>query len=377
MTLSRRKFVLSAGAAVLVSARGYEAWAQITDGSVYSPNQSGELILDSNENPIGPGDHVVDAVLDALGVDGAGAGRYVFAQQTSTRRAIAKHFGIGNENVLLGAGSTELLRLVAETFTATDKSLVTADPSYPAAGQYADLLGNPVRKVQLDAALHVDLDAMLDAGDQAGVVYICNPNNPTGLRHSDTDLRAFIDAVTTRSAQVKIVIDEAYADYVTDTSGGSLINLSTEHPQVIVARTFSKAYGMAGLRMGFLTGHVDTIAALAKVRGMDMYTSYPARAGAIAAIGNSNHIDIERERNFGVRSFTQSFLSRAGLRSTQTEANFVFFDCGHSGVEFKESCSKMGIKIRSGYADYPGFVRVTLGTMSEMRYATDIFAKLI
>lgn len=377
MTLSRRHFLLSAGAAAIISARGFEAWAQTASGNVFSPNQSGNLILDSNENPLGPGAHVIDAVLEALGIDGAGAGRYVFAQQVTTRQAIADHFGVNDKNILLGAGSTELLRLIAETFTSKKMPLVTANPSYPAAAQYAELLGHPVKYVRLADNLHIDLGAMLDGVEQAGVLYICNPNNPTGLLHSIADLRAFVDEALSRSPQVRIVIDEAYIDYVVDADYESLVQLSTEHPQVIVARTFSKAYGMAGLRVGFLVGHTETIAALSKVRGMDMYTSYPARAGAVAAIGNGDHIDQEQSRNRDVRTFTQTFLANAGLASTRTQANFVFFDCGQQGADFKESCSKMGVGIRSGYADYPNHVRVTLGTMQEMQHATDIFAKLI
>lgn len=377
MTLSRRHFLLSAGAAAIISARGFEAWAQTASGNVFSPNQSGNLILDSNENPLGPGAHVIDAVLEALDFDGAGAGRYVFAQQATTRQAIADHLGVTDKNILLGAGSTELLRLIAETFTSKEMPLVTANPSYPAAAQYAELLGHPVKYVRLADNLHIDLGAMLDGVEQAGVLYICNPNNPTGLLHSIADLRAFVDEALSRSPQVRIVIDEAYIDYVVDAEYESLVQLSTKHPQVVVARTFSKAYGMAGLRVGFLVGHTETIAALSKVRGMDMYTSYPARAAAIAAIGNDDHIDQEQARNRDVRRFTQEFLADVGLDSTQTQANFVFFDCGQQGVDFKESCSNMGVSIRSGYADYPNHVRVTLGTMQEMQHATDIFAELI
>ena len=381
MSISRRQFLVNTGAAVVIAARGYEAWAQAANDAsiseVLGSSSSAELILNSNENPLGPGKHVIDAVLNALGDDGAGAGRYVFAQQTATRRTIADTFGLRPENVLLGAGSTELLRLAVETFTSIDRPLITADPSFAAGERFATLLGHPVTKIPLDRTLRVDLDAMLDASRDAGLVYLCNPNNPTATMHSGTDLRDYIDKTLSRSPSSKILIDEAYCDYVVGASYESMIDLVDRHPQLIVARTFSKAYGMAGLRLGFIAAHPETIGELAGVRGMDMYTSYPARAGAVAALGNPAHVEQERVRNQEVRKFTQAFFEAAGLEAARSHANFVFVDVGRPAAVFEKSCLERGIKIRAEYADFPNHVRVSLGTMDEMRYATDVFASLL
>lgn len=381
MAVSRRQFLIGTGAATLISARGFEAWAQAASDAVpagsFNPGGSGPLILDSNENPLGPGQHVIDAVVDALGHDGAEAGRYHFAQQGATRQAVADSIRMAPQNILLGAGSSEMLRLTAETYTGNNRPYIMADPSFALGERYAQLLNHPVRKVPLDSNYRVDLDAMNDAIDGAGLVYICNPNNPTATIHSGADLRTFIESVLSRSPDTRFLIDEAYGEYVTDDSFESMLSLVTAHPQVMVAKTLSKAYGMAGLRVGYIAAHADTIKALSGIRGMDMYTSHPARAGAIVALNRPEHIARESERNREVRRYTENFLSAAGLKCAPSQGNFIFFDTGQSGEAFKKACLASGIRVRAEYPRYPSHARISLGTMTEMNQATDVISRLL
>jgi histidinol-phosphate aminotransferase len=381
MTVSRRQFLIGSGAATLISARGFEARAQAAPDAApvgsFNAGINGPLILDSNENPLGPGQHVIDAVVDALGNDGAEAGRYHFAQQGATRQAVADSIGLEPNNILLGAGSSEMLRLTAETYTGKDRPYVMADPSFALGERYARLLKHPVRKVPLNSNLRVDLDAMGDASDGAGLVYICNPNNPTATIHSGTDLHTFIESVLFRSPETRFLIDEAYGEYVTDDAFESMLSLVTEHPQVMVAKTLSKAYGMAGLRVGYIAAHPDTVNELSCIRGMDMYTSHPARAGAIVALNRPEHIARERERNSEVRRFTESFLSSAGLEGAASHGNFIFFDTGQSGEAFKKACLSAGIRVRAEYPSYPTHARISLGTMAEMKQAADVISRLV
>ena len=377
MSFSRRQFLIGAGIATLVSARGMEAWAQAASTTGFSPDTSGNLLLHSNENPVGPGQHVVDAVLEAIGDDGAGAGRYVFAQQGTARDAIAASLGLTRENVMLGLGSGELLRVSTETYCSTEQPYVTADPSFTIGERWADLLGYPVKRIPLDASYRVDLDAMLDAASGAGLVYVCNPNNPTATIHSGSDLRSFIATVLERSPGTKILVDEAYCDYVVDDAFESMLDLVAEHPQIIIARTFSKAYGMAGLRIGYAAAHPDTISQMSEQRGMDMYTSFPSRAGAIAALAKPEYVEQERARNLEVRKYVESFLSKAGLEGSVSQTNFMFFDTGQPGESFRQACLDAGVQVRAEYPTHPTHARVSLGTMAEMQQATDVFSRLL
>ena len=379
MALSRRTFIggMGAGAAAIISARGHEAWAAGNVESLYAAEATGDLILDSNENPMGPGQHVLDAITGVLGTDGAGAGRYVFAQQGETRAAIANALGVGEKNVLLGAGSSELLRVATDAFTSADRSIVTPDPTFAACARYAELIGHPVQKVSLDPLLRIDLQRMLDAASGAGLAYICNPNNPTATILAATDIRNFVEDIASLTPATTILIDEAYHDYVADPQYDTMLSLAVENPRVIVARTFSKAYGMAGLRLGFAVSHEDTIKTMADLRGMDMYTSFPTRAGAIAAVSNGEYVRQEHERNETVRDFTRNFFREAGFKDSESQANFIFVDLRRSGEAFQKACRMNGVRIRRGPSGYESHVRISLGTMAEMARATQIFEQVL
>ncbi|MGI9265612.1 MAG: pyridoxal phosphate-dependent aminotransferase, partial [Gammaproteobacteria bacterium] len=279
--------------------------------------------------------------------------------------------------VILGLGSGELLRVATETYSAKDKPYVTADPSFAIGERWADLLAFPVKRIPLDAAYRLDLDAMLDATSGAGLLYVCNPNNPTATIHSGSDLRSFIASVLERSPTTRILVDEAYCDYVVDDSYESMLDLVSDHPQVIIARTFSKAYGMAGLRIGYAAAHSETITQMSRQRGMDMYTSFPSRAGAIAALSNPGHIEQEKARNLEVRKYVETFFSKAGLEGSVSQTNFVFFDTGQPGESFRQACLEAGVQIRAEYSTHPTHARVSLGTMAEMQQATDVLSRLL
>jgi histidinol-phosphate aminotransferase len=384
MSVSRRTFVKSAsvGAAAFVAARGHEAWASaLFNDGLTAPFQLAEttdIILSSNENPLGPGQHVLDAMQGIVGPDGAGAGRYLFAQQNDTEAAIARAHGIQPENLMVGAGSSEILRVTADVFTAVDRPVISPDPTFGAAGSYATLLGRPALKVPLDVNLRVDLDAMVDACDGAGLVFYCNPNNPTATVHSAANTKTFIERIHRRSPETTILVDEAYHHYVTDPDYESAIALAVQDPRVIVARTFSKAYGMAGLRVGFAVGHPDTIATMSAWRGMDMSTNLPARVGVVASLEQGpGPVNAERDRNAAVRDFTRGFFHDAGFEDTDCEANFILVDIRRPATDFRSACRERGVRIGGGSALLPNHTRISLGTQAEMARAVEVFADVL
>lgn len=376
MTISRRHFVKSLGAAAVIGARGHEAWASSGTQAPFTPETTSELLLSSNENPLGPGQHVIDAMRGILGPDGAGAGRYMFAQVNRTVEVLAEKHGVAPENVFIGAGSSQILRVSAQVFTSKERGAISPDPTFATCARYAELIGNPAKWIPLDASMYVDLDAMLGESANAGLVYTCNPNNPTATVHTARDMKAFVDDVTTRS-DATILVDEAYHEYVTDPEHESLLALAAEHPRLVVARTFSKAYGMAGLRFGYAVAHADNIKKMNAWRGMDMFTNLPGRIGVVAALESDDYLNQEIARNAKVREDTRKWFHDAGYEDTPSQTNFVYIDIRQSNEEFKKACRERGLRIGGGSKLYPNYARVTIGTTEEMKRAFNVFAELL
>ncbi len=381
--VSRRSFVTTMGlGAAYISARGHEAWASaLHDGRTTDPfalPQTSNIILSSNENPLGPGEHVLAAMRGILGPDGAGAARYMFAQVNETRAAVAEAHGVAENNVRLGTGSSEVLRLAADLYTSADRPVVSPHPTFESAAAYAAFLGAEVRRVPLDGNHRSDLDAMIDACDGAGLVVHCNPNNPTATITSDSNTRDFIERVHRRSPGTMVLVDEAYHHYVTDPDHESAIPIAVENPNVMVTRTFSKAYGLAGLRIGFAVAHADTVAKWTELRGPDRSMNLPGRVGVVAALERGlGPVMQEQARNAAVRDYTRQFFHDAGFEDTDSQANFILVDVGRSALEFRAGCLERGVQIGDVNPLLPNHARITMGTQAEMTLATDVFAEVL
>lgn len=382
-SVSRRSFVASMGlGAAYISARGHEAWAStLTAGDTserFVAPQTHDIILSSNENPLGPGEYVLDAVRGILGPDGAGAARYNFAQVSETRAAVAAAHGVAEGNIRLGTGSSEILRLAADVYTSADRPVVSPDPTFESAAGYAAFLGAEVRRVRIGADFKSNLDAMVDACDGAGLVIHCNPNNPTATVHSAAATRDFIEAVHRRSPDTMVLVDEAYHHYVTDPAYESAIPIAIENPNVMIARTFSKAYGLAGLRIGFAVAHTDTIKRFTDLRGRDRSMNVPGRVGVVAALERGHGPVLEEQaRNASVRAFTREFFHTAGFEDTDAQANFVLVDIRRPAQEFRQACAEKGVRIGEGSALYPNHARITMGTQAEMDVAVQVFSDVL
>ena len=383
MSVSRRGFLrgrVLPFSGTAIAARGMEADQAVavqgrTAGSLVPPGIT-EIKISSNENPLGPGQAVLDAILGKF----PEAGRYPFnstPNESALTAAIASKFKVKPENIVLGGGSQELLKNAVRAFTTPEHGLITGAPSFENCPGVAKKLGHPVTEIKVDSMFRLDIDAMIDASKSAGLVFVNNPNNPTATVHSARTIQDFVTRVRQSSPETAILIDEAYHDYVTDRSYESAIPLALETPNVFVTRTFSKAYGMAGMRVGYAIGRAETMKPLEKLK-MPYNISVFGIAAAIAALGDPAHIETERDRNTKVRAFTVRALDEIGCKAADSQGNFLFVDVGRPAKEFRDACAKQGIVVGR---DFPPFekthVRISIGTMEEMQKAAAVFRTVL
>lgn len=389
MSVSRRSFfqTLHRGArgafsGALISARGREALmaeakaAHLVEPAFVPLPDPDEIRLDSNENPLGPGKVAIDALVGEFHQ----AGRYPFnSRQSSTHLTdlLAKEFHTEPENIVLGAGSTEILRNAVRAFTSRQRGLATAAPSFEVPFTTAELVGSPVTAVPVDSDLRLDLNAMARAAKGAGLVFLCNPNNPTGTVHSFRAVAEFVSQVQKESPGTVILIDEAYHDYVTDRSYRTTAQLGLNKPGVLVSRTFSKAYGLAGLRIGYAIGQKETIQRLARYK-LNYNVNVLGIAAAVASFHDAAHIAAEKARNAEARKLTVDFFESAGYKATKSETNFIFVNLGRPAKEFREACQKYKIAVGRDFAPFENtHVRVSIGTLEEMQKAVEVFRKVL
>src|ERR1700751_2069196 len=307
MSISRRKFthLLGIGAAVaLVRPRVTIATEAAT---VPAKTKPGGVRLSANENPYGPSAKAHEAMKNAHGL----CNRYPDRANDVLIDKIAKLNNVNRDQIALGDGSSEILKLFAETFTGPSKGkLVRADPPFEAILEYSKACGADVVKVPLTSSYAHDLEKM-SASAQKGLIYICNPNNPTASITPKNDLRDFI---TKTSPETVILVDEAYFHYADSPDYESVIPLVKDHPNLIVSRTFSKIYGMAGLRFGYFVAQKEKIK---RMRGFQMWDSVNimALAAASASLDDEAQVTNGRKMNSEARSYTLNKLDKLGYKS--------------------------------------------------------------
>ena len=396
MSVSRRGFLQELGAgrarsaaAEFMAARGHEehvaeAMQQGRQGGRGSrpalPPGVEAIRISSNENPLGPGKAAIDAILGKF----PEANRYPFNSSpldADLEILIAKLNGAKRENVVLGVGSQELLKNAARVFLSPTKHLVIPSPTYgDPAGFAQNQLKVTIKSAPVDPkTLKTDLSALLPLVKGAGMVYLCNPNNPTATIIPGQQVSDFVAEVRKISPTTAILFDEAYSDYATDKAFQSAIPLALSTPNVLVAKTFSKAYGMAGVRIGYVIASAETNHKMARWR-MPYNVNTFGVAAAIASLKDPAHIKEEVARNTAVRDFTIKALADLGYHSSESQTNFIFTDIGKTmtAAAFRDACAKHGIMVGR---DFPPlekqWARISIGTMEEMQKATDAFRQVL
>ncbi len=376
MALSRRTFVhtMGAGAAGLwVGSRGREG-SLFGGEPLLAQGARPLMILSSNENPLGCHPEVLSAVRGAL----SEAGRYAFATAEEVTALVAKKHNVRPENVLLGCGSTQLLRTCTHVFTSATAGLVAATPAYEECASYAALMGRPVTGVKLTSDLTMDLDALQKAAIGSGLVFFCNPNNPVATAVTGADTRTYLTALMKQSPNTTVLVDEAYFEYGTMAGYETMIPLATQNPRVVVTRTFSKCFGMAGIRIGYAIAHKDTIAKLDAWDSIDAI-SIMALLGAKAALQVPDQwVKAEQRRNAEARAFTQTWFAGRGYAPTDSQTNFMFIDIKRPSKEFREACARDGVLIGRDFPPYEKtHARISVGTLAEMQKAVQVFDKVL
>jgi histidinol-phosphate aminotransferase len=385
MALSRRALFapFHSGArerlAAVVGARGREAFeAAGGDSSELQAGAGGTtpIRLSSNENPLGPG----RAAIAALSGEFPQVMRYPFNSRradSDLKAQLAGMLDVKPEQVVLGAGSGEILRNASRAFTSPTAHLVAASPTFATSEETCRSIGHPVRSVPVDARMRLDLDAMAAASAGAGLVFLCNPNNPTGTVHGARAIADFVAKVKRASPGTAILIDEAYHDYITSPDYATALPLAREYPGVFITRTFSKAYGMAGLRLGYAIGQAETMKALGRY-SLTFNANVLAIAAAMASLSDAAHIAEERVRNTAARRFTMDFFTKAGFPPAESDTNFIFVNLGRPAKAFREACATHGVLIGRDFKPLEQtHSRISVGTMDEMRQAVDVFAKVL
>jgi histidinol-phosphate aminotransferase len=377
MPFSRRQFLLRVGAggaglafAPALTARGLEASRE--PGPAPLRAAPGPLRLDSNENPYGPSPAALDAIQGAMGE----ASRYPDAPEVALREAIARQHGVTPDMVLLGSGSTEILRVAVMSFCRGGRALVTAAPTFEEPGRIARTMGAPVVDVPTDARMQLDLDAMARAAGPAGLVFCCNPNNPTATVHGEDAIRRFTAEVRRTAPECVVLLDEAYHEYVEDPGYATAIPLVRQDPRVVVCRTLSKVHGLAGIRAGYAIAQRPTIEAMQPWR-LPSGISVAAGAAAMASLGGTSHIGRQQRLNREARAFTRSFFETAGYRVAPSETNFIMVDIKRDSKVFKAACLSQGISVGRQFPPYLQHARISIGTMDEMRRAVEVFRRVL
>jgi histidinol-phosphate aminotransferase len=330
------------------------------------PHAANAVLIDSNENPLGP----CQAARDAASAQVAQGGRYSDNLTDELVSTFAQMEGLTIDNVHATVGSTPPLGLSVLAFTSPQKSYVTADPGFETGMMMAAISGARVVKVPLTKTYAHDVKAMLAAAPDAGVFYICNPNNPTGTLTPHSDIEYL---VANKPKDSIVLIDEAYLHF---TEAPSTLDFVKAGKDVIVLRTFSKVFGLAGLRCGFVVARPD-LADKVMERGGWNFMPVTAVVAASASLKDPQLVGDRRRINAGVRQQTFQWLDRNGYTYTPSESNCFLVDTKRPGKEVREAMAKENVLIGRVWPVMPTYVRVTVGTQEEMQQFQAAFQKVM
>lgn len=314
--------------------------------------------LSSNENPYGPSPLAVKAMTDAFSL----AWRYPDEHEGFLIDALAKLHSVPAEQILLGNGSGEILKVAAAAFTAAGRKLVVANPTFEAILAHARTAQAEVVKIDLNSDYAHDLPQMLAATSDAGLVYICNPNNPTASITPKEQIRAFLRKVP---SQTVVLIDEAYHHYVESNDYESVIPLLTQYPNLMVARTFSKVYGMAGLRCGYCVARPELIRLMRGQQTQDS-VNIMALVAALASLTDAAQVEQGRRRNSEVKKFVYDELDKLGFKFIPSHANFLMVDLRRQVKPVIAAMRERNVQVGRVFPALPNFMRVTIGTRPQM-----------
>ena len=366
--MNRRQFTTALGAglgAALVEGpfgpRRAEAARTGTQGG---PAPADAVLLNSNENPYGPSASALDAMTKSESV----AARYPDAAEQRLTQTIARLHGVTPDRVVLGCGSGEVLQMADMAFLGPGRKVVVAEPTFEAVLGYARVTKAEAVKVPLTADFRHDLPRMAAACDAGtGLVYVCNPNNPTGTIVTKDEFAFFLERVP---RTVSVLVDEAYHHFVDDPRYASALEWIDKAPNVVVVRTFSKVYGMAGMRLGYAVASKENAEAL-RAHAAWSNANAAVLAAALASLAEPDHVPRQRSINRETRDWLCRELERDGRRYIPSHANFLMVDVGGDVQPLIDSFRERHILVGRKFLSLPNWLRVSMGTKPEMQAFVD------
>jgi histidinol-phosphate aminotransferase len=328
------------------------------DAQQTNPMPLGLVRLNFNENPYGPSPKARAALAEC----GSISNRYPDAAYRLLLNMLAQKYNLKPENIILGCGSTEILRAADDAFLDPTRNVVAAAPTFEAVLDYARVLHSNAVLVPLTSDHRHDLQKMAAAcTSKTGVAYVCNPNNPTGTIVTRDEFAAFVHAVPPTTL---IIVDEAYYDFADDPRYASALEFIPAHPNVIVARTFSKIYGMAGMRLGYALGAPEPLSRLAQQLLQDNGNAAVLQA-ALASLADNDHVATCRAQLNGTRDWLCAELTKDLHPFIPSQTNFVMLDLGSDVKPIIEEFRARNILVGRAFTNMPNFLRVTIGTQPE------------
>ena len=341
--------------------------AALAQGLSALPELSKDAVkINANENPMGPCVEAVEAIKEIV----AQGGRYLYGETGTFVQTMAEVEGLSSDLILPFAGSSDPLHRSVIAFTAPNRSFVVADPGYEAGEKAARYVGAKVHRVPLRADGSHDVKAMIAADPNPGIIYVCNPNNPTGTITTKADIDYL---VANKPKEAVILLDEAYI-HLSDNAETGVPHVLADK-DVVILRTFSKLYGMAGLRAGAAFGRRDLLEKI-QVLGAGALP-VTGMVGATASLKVKDLVPTRKKIIADIRDETAEWLDKKGFTPYPSEANMLMFPVGRPGRQVFTALLKENVAIGRTWASKPEHVRVSIGTAEEMRKFRAAFAKVM
>lgn len=368
MNIGRRDWLKAAGAGLSSGFLIPDLWKSMELNYLKSQNvaPASKLIrLSSNENPYGPSQKVRDAMSNHFDL----VCRYPWSYHDTLIELISQKHSVTPDHIVLCAGSNEGLRMTALAYCREGTNVVAPFPTYEALMTYASHLGCKINRVPLTQDLRIDLAAMNNAIDeQTSLVFMCNPNNPTGDLLPAQD---FVDFCRQTCKKTLLFSDEAYAEYISDSSYPSMIELVKQGHLVVVSKTFSKVYGLAGIRAGYLVTRPDLAQEIRKysMASMNILAVY----AAMAALDDHTFFKFSLNKNREVLEMMYHDFDKKGLLYVKSQANFVFVKTGMKNEMFRKKMLENGILTGRDFPPLEDWSRISCGTVEEAELFLKVF----
>lgn len=371
--MNRRSFVqtLGAGAVGTLAALEFQGGTPALQAQVPARG-AGAIRIGSNENPYGPS----AKGLAAIAAVAPGANRYPGPLIQELATTIATKHDVSPDMVLLSGGSGDILGAIVRAFTGPGKALVTGTVSYESPVRSAQRAKAPIVEVPLTADLRLDIKAMTAKAVGAGLVYICNPNNPTSTVVPIAEVNALIESVVKASPATMILVDEAYFEYADSPGFDTATPMTRKYSQVIMARTLSKIHGMAGMRVGYAIPQAKTLTAMREFHSGSGLSSM-SLAAATASLKDAENMASQVSMNAAARKFTADAFTKAGFTMARSDANFIFVNIKRDSRGFQEACRQKGVQVGRAFPPMTTYARISIGTMAEMEKAVPVFMEVL